>query len=240
MLNRKSGPRRGAVVGTCAVVVLASFSASIASAGAQAGPKPHPMGVFRFGSVDRIPVGATPDGVPSSTEKLQIVIALEPRDPAALEKFAVAVSTPTSREYKHYVHSSAEFAAEFGPTPAAIKAVEAALQRDGLHPGTPIASHLGIVVNATEGQLASAFHTSFAQYRLAGGRVAYTNTAAPEFPASVQGDIEAVVGLSSLNPLPQPEHESLKSALEAQLVQGGPGAVAARKELKGLASLGHT
>ena len=61
-------------------------------------------------------------------------LSLLPRDPAALSEFATAVSTPGNALYRHFIGLKA-FVARFGPTAAAISAVESVLRADGLRPG---------------------------------------------------------------------------------------------------------
>ena len=86
----------------------------------------------------------------------------------------------------------------FGPSAAAISAVEASLRADGLTPGSLSADHLLLPVTATAKQLAGAFSTGFDQYQLGGGRVAFANTAAPLVSGTAAPYVTAVIGLDSL------------------------------------------
>ena len=52
----------------------------------------------------------------------------------------------------------------------------------GLHPGAVSTNDLSIPVRATAAQLSTAFATGFKRYRLAGGRIAYANTAPRSSP----------------------------------------------------------
>ena len=46
--------------------------------------------------------------------------------------------------------------------------------------------------------MAAAFSTTFRQYRVAGGRVAYANTSAPLIDGSIAASVQGVIGLSNL------------------------------------------
>jgi subtilase family serine protease len=129
---------------------------------------------------------------------LHFDVVLSPRNPAALTKYADAVSTPGSPLYRHYL-AAGQFPKMFGPTEATITSVYAALRARGLNPGTIDSGHLSIPVAATVGQVDSAFGVSMARYRLAGGRVGYANASALRLPANVAGAVQAVIGLDNLN-----------------------------------------
>ncbi len=171
-----------------------------------------------------VPRSAQAVGALPQTTVLHVDVVLQPRDPAGLAQFATAVSTPGSALYRHYLPAGA-FPARFGPTSAAIAALEGSLRADGLQPGPISGNHLSIPVTATAGQLARAFSTSFEGYRL-GSRAAYANTSAPLFPAAVAPYVQGVVGLDTLT---QPRPLDLSrgaarrpAAARPQVVTGGP------------------
>ena len=151
----------------------------------------------RVGAAPRYPAGARAVGALSSSTAVPILVALSPRDPAALASYASAVSEPGSSLYHHFL-TVAQFRARFAPTSPQIAAVEASLRSHGLAPGTVTANGLLIPVRTSAGRLASAFGTSFEQVKLASGRTAYANTRAPQFDASVAGLIQGVIGLDTL------------------------------------------
>lgn len=174
--------------------------------------------------------------MPSST-KVSIDVVLQPRNPAALSQYATQVATPASPLYHRYI-TAAQFPELFGPTSAAITSVYAALKAAGLRPGKISADHLSIPVTATAGQLQSAFGTTLASYRLAGGRTGFANTTAPKLPATIASSVQAVIGLDNLVQM----HSFLvKSALPAKPVTasaneltGGPQPCAAAANTGGL------
>ncbi|HEY1568547.1 MAG TPA: protease pro-enzyme activation domain-containing protein [Solirubrobacteraceae bacterium] len=182
-----------------AAVVLALGLATVAAAAPVGGTV---AAVMRVGRAPAIPAGAQASGKLPRSQAIDATIALQPRDPAALTAFVKAVSTPGSSVYHRYL-SVAQFAGRFGPTAAQVSSVRAALEAEGLHPGRMAANGLSFDVSAPAGTMARAFFTSFKRYRVAGGRTAFANTAAPALPSSVSGVVQGVIGLDSLQvPMP--------------------------------------
>jgi subtilase family serine protease len=154
-------------------------------------------GSKRVGAAPRYPSGARSVGALSTSARIPILVALNPRDPSALARYASAVSEPGSSLYRRFL-TVAQFRARFAPTNQQIAAVEASLRSHGLAPGSVTANGLLIPVAASAGRLASALGTSFAQVKLRSGRTAFANTRAPQFDASVVGLIHSVIGLDTL------------------------------------------
>jgi subtilase family serine protease len=151
----------------------------------------------RIGSAPALPPGASVAGAVSGTTHMQLAVALQPRDPAALAAFATAVSTPGSSLYGHYI-TPAEFAQQFGPTTAQIDAVESSLRAHGLDPGPLSANHLSIPVTASASGIERAFALTLERVTLRNHAAAITNTSAPRLDGSITGLVQGVVGLSSL------------------------------------------
>jgi kumamolisin len=138
----------------------------------------------------------------AGSSPLQIDVVLKPRNPDALETYAMAVSTKGNALYRDYL-ARGQFAGRFGPTPAAISAVTESLAEDnGLSVGRIGSDHLSIPVSGTAATIGRAFSTSFDRYKLQSGRIAYANTAAPLFAGDIARYISGVIGLDSLS-LPQ-------------------------------------
>src|SRR5262249_3808176 len=113
---------RLATIACACAGVIALFAP--ASAGAAA----------RLGSAPTLPLGAHLAGGAASDRPLHLTVTLQPRDRAALEAFATAVSTPGSPQYRDYI-TPAQFADRFGAAPDTVAAVEASLRAHGLTPG---------------------------------------------------------------------------------------------------------
>ena len=129
-------------------------------------------------------------------------MALAPRDPAGLQAFATAVSSPASPEFRQYL-SVGQFAARFGASPAAIAAVQGALTADGLSVGAPTANDLTLSVWGSAAVVERAFSVSESEAQVA-GRSVYLNDQAPVLPSSIAGYVQGVVGLDDVT-LPQPQ-----------------------------------
>ncbi|MHB1885471.1 MAG: protease pro-enzyme activation domain-containing protein, partial [Acidimicrobiales bacterium] len=184
-----SGAGAGAGAGTPATAAV--------GAGAVGADQVRSTALVAVGQSLPLPRTAARLGAVSGSAKLRLDIILRPRDPAALAAFATAVSTPGSPLYRHYLKRG-RFGSEFGPTQATVHAVEAELGRLGLHPGPVTTNRLVIPVTATAGEVARAFATPIDRYRLAGGRIAYGNAAAPLLPLAIAPAVEGVLGLQSI------------------------------------------
>jgi hypothetical protein len=147
-----------------------------------------------------VPRGARAIGAVAATQVVTGAVALRPRDPAALTAFATAVSTPGSRSYGHYLDRGA-FAARFGPTPAAVAAVEGQLAADGLRVTSVSSNHLLVDFRGPVARAEAAFATHLQRFTLPGGRTTFAPTTALTLPAAIAGDVQSVVGLSDVTRL---------------------------------------
>jgi len=201
-----------AFAGALIAVVLAPPVAAASTRGVRIGAAPAP------------PATPSASGLPQST-RIDVTVALKPRDPAALADFASAVSTPGSELYRHYI-TPAEFAQRFGPTSAQIAAVQSSLRAHGLDPGPVTPNGLAIPIKTTAGAAASAFSIAFSRVTASGRRLAFTSTARPLFDLSVAGLVQGVVGLENLS-VPEPlalraRADSAVHRLVPHVVTGGP------------------
>lgn len=96
----------------------------------------------------------------------QLLVALRPRDPAALAKAATAISTPGSPEFHRYL-SVAQFAARFGAPRAALDAVSGVLRAHGLHVAPAGANRLSVTVSGSARALRSALGPRALRLRVA-------------------------------------------------------------------------
>jgi pro-kumamolisin-like protein len=104
---------RPVAVALLTAIALCAFAAAPAAPGAGAA-----TGTVRVGAAPSLPAGARAVGAAPDEQLLRLYVALEPRDPAALERFATAVSTPNSPAYGQYL-SVPELGQRFGGTSAA-------------------------------------------------------------------------------------------------------------------------
>jgi subtilase family serine protease len=173
---------------------VTAATAFLATAGTAQAASP----VVPVGAAGIVPAGAARTGPLAGGTMLSIEVALQPRNPAALDRYANEVSTPGSPLYHDYIRPG-QFAPMFGPTRTTISSVYAALRSRGLTPGAISSDHLSIPVTATAAQIESAFSVRLASFRRPGGGTGFANTTAPKLPAGVAGDVQAVIGLDNLN-----------------------------------------
>jgi len=179
------------------MVGLPFLSATTASASVLPARPAAGLGLMRVGAAPRLPEGARALGLARSSTVMRGAVALKPRDPAALAAYASAVTNPYSTLYKHYLRPGS-FVTRFGPSSAAVHAVEAALRAGGLAVTGVASNHLLVDFSGSTARVSSAFHTSIEQVRLSTGRVALSNTAAPKLASALAPVVAGVIGLNNL------------------------------------------
>jgi len=185
-----------AVLGTTSVAGAATPSAG-ATTHVSLGRAPSPL-----------PPGSQVQGAAPSGPVMSLDVALKPRDPATLDAFVAAVSTPGSPTFHHYL-ATGQFASAFGPAPATIAASRSWLASTGLTLGTTSANGLLIPVSGTTAVVERAFGVSLGNARLPSGRLARFNATAPLVPASLAPNLQGVIGLSTVG---QPHAELVRRA----------------------------
>ena len=186
---------------------------------------PARAGVMRIGRRPVVPVGAVAKGAVAPRLRLHVTVTLKPRNPAALNAYAEAVSTPGSRSYRHYLTPS-QFGRRFGATAADVGAVRRGLRAQGLDPGSVTPGSLSIPVFATAARLERALRISLRRLALPGRRTAVAANAAPAVQASAAGAVQAVVGLDTVSAphplLARPASSVASSAGSASVTAGRP------------------
>jgi hypothetical protein len=210
-----------------AVLAVCALAASSAAASPQ---------VVHVGSAAILPANTRTIASVPGTKQLQLTVALKSQNPSGLENYATEVATPGSPLFHHYL-SVSQFAQSFGATPAQIATVQSALRAQGLNVGAPLANDLTLPVTGSTSQVEQALSVSLSQVKLATGRTAFANTAAPSLPANAAQYVQGVIGLddvtldeaqqtkSSMQTLHPPEVSSKPSAPKdssSQVVTGGP------------------
>lgn len=185
--SKASGPL---LLAPLAVIALTLLAAAAGAPGARAATGAR----VRVGAAPTLPAGAVSLGAAPAGQRLHLYVALEPRDPGALERFATAVSTPGSPLYGQYL-SVPEFARRFGATPAQIATVRAALAARGLRVGATGANGLSLPVSATVAEAEAAFGVSIDRVATASGRIAYAADRAPALAAAAAPFVQGVIGL---------------------------------------------
>ena len=215
--------KRRLITTITAVTSVGLFAFSLPVSAAVPIPAGARVQALRVGRTMPLPKGATLVGALAPSSRLEATVSLEPSDAAGLASYATAVSTPGDALFHHYL-SVGQFAEAFGPSASTVDRVHGVLADAGLSPDAVSPNQLSIHIHGTAAQFSRLFATSFQQYRVADGRLAYTNTVAPLIPASIVGAVQSVVGLSNLTLA----HSSVAKAKAAHaqssphVVTGGP------------------
>ncbi|MGD9736518.1 MAG: protease pro-enzyme activation domain-containing protein [Solirubrobacterales bacterium] len=184
---------RPAILALLTALALGAFAAAPAAPVSGAAS----ADAVRIGSAPELPAGARAVGAAPAAQQLDLYVALEPRDPAALARFAAEVSDPRSPRYGDHL-SVPEFAARFGAGEDRVAAVRAALAARGLSVGATGANDLSLPVSATVAEAEAAFGVSIEAVRTAAGELAYANDRAPQLPAAAAPFVQGVLGLDDL------------------------------------------
>ncbi len=177
-----------------------------ASPPAQASP-PAPNRIALSQAAPQLPAGTTHWGAAPGGQVLKLDVVLAGQNPAGLAQAVAAVSTPGSPDYRHYL-TAAQYAAQFGPSPAEVAQASAALQAEGLTVGTPEVGSALMPVSGTASVVSSAFGTPLASVQPPGESArSIVNTGSPQIPVSLDGVVTGVVGLDGLFQ----EHSMLKT-----------------------------
>ncbi len=170
-----------------------------------------------------IPADAARLGWAPSGQLLALDVVLAGQDPAGLAQAVAAVSTPGSPDYRHYL-TAAQYAAEYGPSPAEVAQVSSVLRAQGLAVGTPGPGSTLLPVSGTAAVVSAAFGTPLESVREPNQAKALVNTASPQVPASLAGAVTGVVGLDGLF---QEHSMSRPSAAPGTAAPAAPAATAA-------------
>jgi subtilase family serine protease len=216
-----------------AVAILLGAALALVAGGACAFASAAPDSL-RVGHAPALPRGARTLAPLAAGRQLQLTVALKSQDPAGLDGFAEAVSTPASPLFRRYV-GVAEFAQRFGATDQQIALVRSQLGAQGLAVGQPAANGLSLPIRASAAQVEHAFSLSLAQVELANGRSAYANAQAPSIAAAIAPYVQGVIGLDDVA-LDQPQ--GLEGPLRATASPARPAASSAEPSAAPLASDG--
>jgi hypothetical protein len=192
-----NGGHRGAALLAAVLGLSALAGAVLAPPSAGAALTPLQPRIALPHAVPSIPSDAARLGSAPGDAMLHLDVVLAGQDPAGLSAAVAAVSTPGSSDYRRYL-TAAEYAAAYGPSPAEVAQVSAALQSEGLSVGMPDAGSNLLPVSGTASVVSAAFGTPLEQVQAPNEARAIVNTASPQIPSSLAGAVTGVVGLDGL------------------------------------------
>jgi hypothetical protein len=246
--------RRRLYAGTAALALALAFAMSAGAASAAAvKPATGPARSAGAGLGSLLRVQAAPGLLPgdraigavSPNSQITAAVAMKLPDQQAVTRFIDLAADPQSRQFHQYL-SKGQFARRFGPSRAAVRAVENQLTRDGLKIIGVSANRLLVSFSGSASRVEAAFHTGLQRVRLASGGIGRAATSAVQLPAAVAHDVQAVIGLNALvhegnglmRPLKSLPHGRVKGAkLSSARSDGGPVACPAATALEQFGAL---
>lgn len=239
--RRRSGRRRGrALLAACAGLVVGTVLPG-PQVGAATGPRTTGQGHLSRGRMaalagQTVPppglAGARVLGAAPGREQLTTELFFRPAQASGLAQAALAVSTPGTAGYHHYL-SVAGFRARFGAPATAVAAVDSYLERHGLHVAPLAPNGLGQQVTGRVSAMARAFGAPWALARTSSGLIVTGLVRPPRLPARLAGAVAYLDGTApwavphdNLVRLPRPRPPARASAPTApgrRPVPAGPG-----------------
>ncbi|HEY8318943.1 MAG TPA: S53 family peptidase [Amnibacterium sp.] len=146
---------------------------------------------------------ATKVGTPAGTATTSVRVYLAPKGGlAALKADALAVSTPGSATYGHFI-TPAQYRARYAPSAATVHSVEAYLRAAGLKVTGVEASNRYISLTGDVAAAQKAFHTTIGRFKH-NGKTVQAPTAALSLPSSISSLVSTVTGLDTTPRLVKP------------------------------------
>jgi len=181
--------------GTVAIMGLAitAFTGTLASAGAATPAPGASLGYVALANS----VPPTTDNVTGSysSSKMQIEVAVAPRDEAGLNTTLAALYDKNSPSYHHWL-TSGQFDARYAPTPAARTAVAKFLSSSGLSV-VPSGSPYLVRATGSSAQIQRTFHTQLNTFKDPQGTKYFANSTPVYMPSSLAGASLGVIGLTN-------------------------------------------
>jgi kumamolisin len=187
------------LAGLAAGAVMAAVPIAATAASASSGPGPNTLVRVQPGMTAAALPGATPFGnTPASTPET-VSFILRERHLSQLE-------TAVTHGVKHYL-SVAEFAAEYGQSPAVVSALQSYLKQFGIT-ATADADNVDVVASGTAGEFDQALSVTQQEYHVPelrakdGGKpipaqTVHAATGAPELPEDIASNILSILGLTN-------------------------------------------
>lgn len=171
---------------------------------ASAGAAPRPGYVRLAGSAIPFAAHGRVTGAMAGTARLTIQVWMKPGHLAAAQNYAMAVSTPGSKLFHHYLSPDA-YTARFGPSPVAARAVEAWLRGQGFAGVHSDGQRNYVRATGTVAGINAAFRTRLENYRStasvnAGRYQLHANSRAVSIPRSLAKYVIGLTGLDNAAP----------------------------------------
>ena len=130
------------------------------------------------------------------SQKLRLVLGIQPPHLEEEEQFLVDLQTKGSPQFRHFLTAD-EWNARFAPSVEDEQKVVEWAEGQGLTVTQRYANRLIVDVEAPAGTIEKALGVSLNQYQI-DSRVEFANDREPQIPASLSGILSAVLGLNSI------------------------------------------
>jgi len=152
--------------------------------------------------------------VPANTQ-IAVGVALPLQNQAGLDSLVQSVSTPGSANYHQFI-SSSQFTSTYAPSEQSYLNLQHYFEAYGVSVQSA-SNRLAITVTGSPDKIGPAFHTTFANYQLPGGKIVYGTTSAPTVPfslgiTSAYGFTNAIQIQPMVKSLPRPASPALPLA----------------------------
>jgi kumamolisin len=129
-------------------------------------------------------------------QTISLSIGLRLRNADALKSYVADISRPKSVNYHHYL-TAAQIQGTFSPSIATHDAVLQYLRSSGFTITHTYNHRMLVTFSGTVGLAEQIFHVTINNYTAPGGQAFYSNSADPQVPASLAGQIQSISGLNN-------------------------------------------
>ena len=176
---------------------MAAALSAVFSAGALLAPAAAHAAAWANTATQAMPLKGFAGVAPmAATQRLHIVVGLNPRNKAQLDALVAQIGKPGSAQFGHTI-TPAQFAATYAPTAAQVNAVVGYLRSAGFDTIETSGNNLTVSAYGSAAVVQGAFNTRLVSF-VAGGRNLFANSAPAQVPAALDGIVSAVVGLQNM------------------------------------------
>lgn len=206
----------------CVVILLAPGRAGWSGTASAASTVSSEAALANLLDAVGAPLGASELTPLSSSTGLTFEIGLAPSNGAALAAFDTDLQDPSSPLYHHFL-TSAQYMADFGPSPSSRNAVENFLATYGASDVSWAPGGLTVSAVLPAAQVQAAFGASLAWYRSPAEGLFYAPTGPTQVPAELRSAVDGIDGLTDAGNAQITEDLEEQAVLEARAPRSAAG-----------------
>lgn len=158
-------------------------------------------------------------GAANPRQRISLALGLRPRNESALNSYVSEITRPGSTSYHHFL-TPARYTQMFSPQDITYSQINDFLRNSGFTVTHTYNHHLLISFSGTVEQAERAFHVSINTYTAPDGRTYYANTAEPQLPTKLIGEVSSINGLNNAASW---QHAALSSNTQTQITEAPAG-----------------